>query len=336
MLNNRTYIIAEIAQAHEGSLGIAHSYINALAKTGVNAVKFQTHIAEAESSEFENFRINFSYEDKTRFDYWKRMEFTIEQWSGLKKHCEDLGLEFISSPFSCAAVDLLEKIGVKKYKIGSGETSNFLMLEKIAKTGKDILLSSGMSNYSEIDETLNFLKSFNNNISLFQCTTEYPTSPETWGLNVISEMKSKYQFPIGFSDHSSDIYAPMAAVTLGAELLEFHAVFHKDIFGPDAKASLNMEQIKQLVIGVRDIEKSINNPVDKNDNLKYESNKILFGKSLAINKNLESGHILQIEDLESKKPADKGIPASEFHSIIGRKLNKSLKKWEFITIYDIQ
>jgi N,N'-diacetyllegionaminate synthase len=335
-LNNRTYIIAEIAQAHEGSLGIAHSYINALAKTGVNAVKFQTHIAEAESSEFENFRINFSYEDKTRFDYWKRMEFTIEQWSGLKKHCEDLGLEFISSPFSCAAVDLLEKIGVKKYKIGSGETSNFLMLEKIAKTGKDILLSSGMSNYSEIDETLNFLKSFNNNISLFQCTTEYPTSPETWGLNVISEMKSKYQFPIGFSDHSSDIYAPMAAVTLGAELLEFHAVFHKDIFGPDAKASLNMEQIKQLVIGVRDIEKSINNPVDKNDNLKYESNKILFGKSLAINKNLESGHILQIEDLESKKPADKGIPASEFHSIIGRKLNKSLKKWEFITIYDIQ
>jgi N,N'-diacetyllegionaminate synthase len=336
MYNKETFIIAEIAQAHEGSLGIAHSYIDALAKTGVNAVKFQTHIADAESSEYENFRINFSYEDYTRFDYWKRMEFTIEQWDGLKKHCDDLDLEFISSPFSCAAVDVLEKIGVDKYKIGSGETTNYLMLQKIAETGKDILLSSGMSSFSEIDETLNFLKPFKNKISVFQCTTEYPTSPETWGLNVISEMKSKYQLPIGFSDHSSDIYAPMAAVTLGVELLEFHAVFHKDIFGPDAKASLNMEQIKQLVIGVRDIEKSINNPVDKNDNLKYESNKILFGKSLAINKNLESGHILQIEDLESKKPAEKGIPASEFQSIIGRKLNKSLKKWEFITINDIQ
>jgi N-acetylneuraminate synthase len=335
-LKNSTFIIAEIAQAHEGSLGIAHSYIDALAKTGVNAVKFQTHIAEAESSEFENFRINFSYEDVTRSDYWKRMEFTIEQWSGLKKHCEDLGIEFISSPFSCAAVDLLEKIGVNKYKIGSGETTNYLMLQKIAQTGKDIFLSSGMSSFSEIDKTLNFLKPFKNKLSLFQCTTEYPTSPDTWGLNVISEMKSKYQLPIGFSDHSSDIYAPLAAVTVGSELLEFHAVFHKDIFGPDAKASLNMVQISKLVSGVRDIEKSINNPVDKNDNLKYASNKILFGKSLAINKNLEIGHIIQIQDLESKKPAEKGIAASEFQSVIGKKLNKSLKKWEFLTMNDFE
>ena len=329
-------IIAEIGQAHEGSLGIAHSYIDALAKTGVDAVKFQTHIAEAESSEYENFRINFSYEDHTRFDYWKRMEFTIEQWDGLKKHCDELHLEFISSPFSCAAVDLLKKIDVDKYKIGSGETSNYLMLQKIAETGKDILLSSGMSSFSEIDETLNFLKPFKNKISLFQCTTEYPTTPDTWGLNIISEMKSKYQLPIGFSDHSSDIYAPLAAVTLGADLLEFHAVFHKDIFGPDAKASLNMEQIAQLVNGVKDIEKSINNPVDKNDNLKYASNKILFGKSLALNKDLENGHIIKIADLESKKPAEKGISAKEFQSVIGKKLNKSLRKWEFLTINDIE
>jgi len=331
MHNKETFIIAEIAQAHEGSLGIAHSYIDALAKTGVNAVKFQTHIADAESSEYENFRINFSYEDVTRFDYWKRMEFTIEQWDGLKNHCHDLGIEFISSPFSCAAVDLLEKIGVNKYKIGSGETMNYLMLQKIAETGKDILLSSGMSSFSEIDETLNFLKPFKNKISLFQCTTEYPTTPD-----IISEMKSKYQLPIGFSDHSSDIYAPLAAVTLGVDLLEFHAVFHKDIFGPDAKASLNMEQIAQLVNGVKDIEKSINNPVDKNDNLKYASNKILFGKSLALNKDLESGHIIKIEDLESKKPAGKGISAKEFQSVIGKKLNKSLRKLEFLTNNDIE
>ncbi len=102
------FIIAEIAQAHEGSLGIAHSYIDALANAGVDAVKFQTHIAEAESSDFEPFRVKFSYEDETRFDYWKRMEFTLEQWQGLKTHCEEKGVEFISSPFSCAAVELLE------------------------------------------------------------------------------------------------------------------------------------------------------------------------------------------------------------------------------------
>lgn len=103
------FLIAEIGQAHEGSLGIAHSYIDALATTGVNAVKFQTHIAHAESSEFEPFRVKFSYEDDTRYDYWKRMEFSAEQWAGLKQHCDDKGLEFISSPFSNAAVDLLEK-----------------------------------------------------------------------------------------------------------------------------------------------------------------------------------------------------------------------------------
>src|SRR6476620_1801526 len=128
-------IIAEIAQAHEGSLGIAHSYIDALKPTGVNVVKFQTHIAAAESSAFEPFRVKFSFEDETRYDYWKRMEFTPEQWAGLKKHCEDCGLEFISSPFSNAAVDLLESLNVKRYKIGSGEVTNRLMMEKIAKTG---------------------------------------------------------------------------------------------------------------------------------------------------------------------------------------------------------
>jgi N,N'-diacetyllegionaminate synthase len=106
-------IIAEISQAHEGSLGIAHSYIDALATAGVDAVKFQTHIAEAESSASEQFRVKFSYEDATRFDYWKRMEFTAEQWAGLKAHCDEKGVEFISSPFSVAAVELLENIGVQ-------------------------------------------------------------------------------------------------------------------------------------------------------------------------------------------------------------------------------
>ena len=107
-------IIAEIGQAHDGSLGIAHSYIDALAETGVTAVKFQTHIADAESSSFEKFRTKFTYEDKSRFDYWKRMEFTIDHWAGLKNHCEKIGLEFISSPFSIKAVELLEKLDVKK------------------------------------------------------------------------------------------------------------------------------------------------------------------------------------------------------------------------------
>ncbi|MBM3419045.1 MAG: hypothetical protein FJY17_09035 [Bacteroidetes bacterium] len=192
-------IIAEIAQAHEGSIGIAHSYIDALSSCGVDAVKFQTHIAEAESSPFENFRINFSFEDKTRFDYWKRMEFSFEQWKRLKVHCDDVGVEFISSPFSCAAVDLLEDVGVQTYKIGSGEITNYLMLAKIAKTGKPIILSSGMSDYKELDSCIDFLKPFGNKLSILQCVTAYPTSPEQWGLSEIPKLKHRYRIPVGYS-----------------------------------------------------------------------------------------------------------------------------------------
>mgnify|MGYP000300710275 CR=1 FL=1 len=152
-----------------------------------DAIKFQTHIAEAESSALEPFRVKFSYEDATRFDYWKRMSFTAQQWIEIKQHCDEVGLEFLSSPFSMAAVELLETLGVARYKIGSGEVSNFLMLERIAETGKPIILSSGMSSLDELQATVDFLKPYGNELSLLQCTTSYPTSPENIGLNVILE-----------------------------------------------------------------------------------------------------------------------------------------------------
>lgn len=157
-MKKQPYIIAEIAQAHDGSLGILHSYIDALASTGVDAIKFQMHIAEAESSLQEPFRVNFSYEDKTRLEYWKRTSFTLQQWKDIKKHCDEVGLEFICSPFSNLAIDWLEELNVKCYKIGSGEVNNLLMLSKIANTGKDVILSSGMSSFEELDETVDFLK----------------------------------------------------------------------------------------------------------------------------------------------------------------------------------
>jgi N-acetylneuraminate synthase len=332
----KVFIIAEIAQAHEGSLGIAHSYIDALANCGVDAVKFQTHIAEAESSEFESFRVKFSYEDQTRFDYWKRMEFTKEQWLGLKEHCENKGIEFISSPFSCAAVDLLEEIGVKRYKIGSGEMTNFLMLNKIANTGKPVILSSGMSDYKELEECIAFLNPFGNEVSLLQCTTAYPTKPEQWGLKEISELKSRFNVPVGYSDHSSDITAGIAAVSLGAEILEFHVAFHKGMFGPDAKASLTVEETKQLVQSVRSLEIAFTSENSKSDMSGFSELKNLFGKSLSVNKNLLKGHIISIEDLESKKPGDKGISAKEFQAVIGKKLLRDLNQWQFLSCSDLE
>jgi N-acetylneuraminate synthase len=329
------FIIAEIGQAHEGSLGIAHSYIDALATTGVDAIKFQTHIAQAESSIHEPFRVRFSYEDDTRFQYWKRMEFTLEQWAGLKEHCEDKGLEFISSPFSNAAVELLEKLDVKRYKIGSGEVSNLLMLELIARTQKPVILSSGMSSYNELDKTVSFLKVRNVPLSILQCTTAYPTDPAEWGLNVIEEMKDRYQVPIGFSDHSGDIFACLAATSLGANLLEFHVVFDKQMFGPDARSSLTIQDTMRLVQGVRLISESLQSPIDKTENSRFTELKTIFEKSLAINKDLKRGYQLKIDDLEAKKPKGYGIDAKLFNDILGKRLTADMKAGSFLNENDL-
>ncbi len=335
-ITNDMDIIAEIGQAHEGSLGIAHSYIDALADTGVTAVKWQTHVAEAESSRYEPFRVKFSYEDKSRFDYWKRMEFTFDQWKGLKDHCEDKGLEFMSSPFSNSAVDILESLGVKRYKIGSGEVSNFLMLSKIARTGKPIILSSGMSAFTELDKTIGFLRSYNNELTIMQCTTAYPTEPHEWGLNVLSELKERYDLPIGFSDHSGDIYACIAATALGAQVLEFHAVFDKTMFGPDARASLTIDQIRQLVNGVKQVRTSLENRIVKDDNQHYDELKQIFEKSLALNTELKRGEVIMEEMLEAKKPKYKGIDSSDYKLVVGRKVTRDMSKWDFITEDDIE
>jgi len=335
MKNTTIKIIAEIAQAHEGSLGILHSYIDALANTGVDAVKFQTHIAHAESSAYEPFRVNFSYEDATRYDYWKRMEFTPEQWAGIAAHCREVGVEFVSSPFSNAAVDLLESAGVQCYKIGSGEVNNLLLLEKVARTGKPVILSSGMSSFAELDRSVEFLQKLGVDVSILQCTTAYPTRPEEWGLNVIGELKERYALPTGFSDHSGEIFACLAAAACGAEILEFHAVFDKRMFGPDAKASLTIDEIATLVRGVRQIETAREHPADKTNNDRFEELKGIFEKSLAVNKDLPAGHILTYDDLEAKKPKGYGIDASKYEDVIGKMVTRDLQQWDFLTPEDI-
>ncbi|TAD86485.1 MAG: N-acetylneuraminate synthase [Bacteroidetes bacterium] len=324
-------IIAEIAQAHDGSLGILHSYIDALAQTGVDAIKFQTHIAEAESSIYEPFRVKFSYVDATRYDYWKRMEFTLEQWVGIKQHCDAVGVEFMSSPFSNAAVDILEEVGVKRYKIGSGEVTNTLLLEKIVRTGKPVIVSSGMSNLEELDTAINYLKQHNIDITLLQCTTAYPTQPTQWGLNAMDVLRQRYGLPVGFSDHSGNIFACLAATALGAAVVEFHAVFDQLMFGPDAKASIDIKHIPQMITGIRQIRQSLDTPVNKDDIEAFAPVKKMFEKSLCVNKRLPQGHILQFDDLDAKKPAGYGIDARDFPNVLGRALSKDLERWDFLS-----
>lgn len=335
MLGEKCLIIAEVAQAHDGSLGMAHAFIDAIADAGADAVKFQTHIAEAESTPDEPWRVKFSPQDKTRYDYWKRMEFTEEQWRGLKEHAEKRGLLFLSSPFSVEAVELLKRVGVAAWKVASGEVTNPLMLDAMAETGLPILLSTGMSTLQEIDEAVARIREKGLPFVVLQCTSMYPTPPEKIGLNMIPFFRERYGCPVGLSDHSGTIYPALAAVTLGAKVIEVHVTFHRKMFGPDVPASITMEELELLVKGVRFIETMLSHPIDKDSiALELAEMRRLFTKSIVARMDLPAGTVLKREHLTVKKPGT-GIPAARLNELIGRKLRRDIRKDEIIREEDI-
>jgi N-acetylneuraminate synthase len=317
-------VMAEVAQAHDGSLGMAHAFIDAVAAAGADAIKFQTHIAAAESTPDEPWRIKFSKQDATRYDYWKRMEFTEEQWQGLKQHADERELIFLSSPFSFEAVDLLTRVGVAAWKIPSGETTSTPMLDQILATNLPIILSTGMSPLSEIDETVKRVQKNSVPLVILQCTTAYPCPPEKIGLNMISFFQERYQCSVGLSDHSGTIYPGLAAAALGIKLLEVHVTFSRQMFGPDVPASVTLAELHKLVEGIRFIEKMMANPVDK-ETIAGEFNELrtMFTKSIVARNNLKAGKILKADDLTLKKPGT-GMPAARLPEIVGRRLKRSV------------
>ncbi len=332
----RTFVIAEIAQAHDGSLGILHSLVDAVAGTGVDAIKFQVHIADAESSALEPFRVRFSPVDATRYDYWKRMELPLAEWRRLKERCEALGVEFLATPFSNAAVDLLEEVGVTRYKVGSGDTANPLLLERIARTGKEVILSTGLGSLEELDAAMAMLQAHGIQYAVLQCTTRYPTVAEDVGLAWIARFRERYRCPVGLSDHSGSIYAGLGAVALGAVVVEAHVTFDRRMFGPDAKASLTVDEFSQMVEGIRFLEKARASGPDKTPDDGKRELRRMFGKSLAVNRDLPAGHVLTFEDLEGKKPADAGVAIGELENVIGRTLIREIQRWEFLKREDLR
>ena len=195
-------IVAEVGQTHDGSLGTAHAFIDAVAQAGADAIKFQTHIAAAESTPSEPWRVQFSQQDPSRYEYWQRMEFTEEAWEGLERHAKERDIIFLSSPFSLQAVELLVRVGMPAWKIASGEVTNVPLFERIAETGLPILLSSGMNPLEEIDANVNQAQTRGQPIAVLQCTTAYPCPPEKVGLNLIPYFRERYGCPIGLSDHT--------------------------------------------------------------------------------------------------------------------------------------
>lgn len=329
-------VIAEVAQAHDGSLGAAHAYVDAVARAGADGVKFQTHIAEAESTPGEPWRVKFSPQDETRYAYWKRMEFSEAQWHGLKRHAEERGLLFLSSPFSVAAVEMLERVGVAAWKVASGEVTNGPLFERMMATERPLWISTGMSTLAEIDAAVERVKEAGAAYKVFQCTSIYPTPPEKIGLNLISFFRERYGCGVGLSDHSGTIYPGLAAATLGAELLEVHVTFSREAFGPDVPASLTLGELKQLVEGTRLIETMRAHPVDK-DAVAHElaSMRGLFTKSIVLRHDLPAGTVLERDHLAFKKPGT-GIPVERLNDVVGRRLRRHVPADELLGFEDLE
>jgi N,N'-diacetyllegionaminate synthase len=328
-------VIGEVAQAHDGSLGTAHAFIDAIAAAGADAVKFQTHIAAAESTPGEPWRVRFSPQDATRYEYWKRMEFTEEQWAGLARHAGERGLLFLSSPFSVEAVHLLDRVGMKAWKVASGEVSNPVLFDALLATGKPVLLSTGMSPLAEIDEAVRRVQEQGLPLAVLQCTTAYPCPPEKLGLNLLAVFRERYGCAVGLSDHSGTTYPGLAAVTLGAEVLEVHVTLSREAFGPDVPASLTAGELRQLVDGVRFLERALANPVDK-DGMAAEMEPLrrMFTKSVVARADLAAGTVLAEEHLAVKKPGG-GIPAARLPELIGLRLRAGVRQDEMLRSEDL-
>jgi N,N'-diacetyllegionaminate synthase len=330
----KAYIIAEIGNTHEGSVGLAKQFIKVAADCGVDAVKFQTHIFEAESLASAP---NPSYfKDETRKEYFERTAFNLEQYKTLKEYAEkECKVDFFSSPFSIEAVDFLLEVGISTFKIPSGEVSNIPMLEHIAKTGKKVILSSGMSSWEELDRAVNVFKG-KNELVVLQCTSEYPCAPENSGLNVMLEIKERYGCEVGFSDHTLGIGVPLTAVVLGATVVEKHFTLSKQLYGSDAKNSTEPKEFKQLVFNLRAAELALKSTIEKDEKVKELGEmKFVFEKSIVTAKDLRKGTIIKLEDLAYKKPGD-GVPAREYLNIVGKTVVHDLSANVKITYHDLK
>ena len=325
------FIIAEVAQAHDGSLGMAHAYIDAVAKAGVDAIKFQTHIAEEESSPEEPWRVEFSYQDKTRYDYWKRMAFTKAQWLGLKQHADQAGLIFLSSPFSIAAIRLLDEIQTPAWKVASGEVNSLYLLEEMVRTGKPIILSSGMSYIEELDERAAFFNRAKTQWALLECTSSYPTPPEQIDLDQMSDYRDRYGCAVGLSDHSGTIYPGLAATALGADIVEVHVCFSRELFGPDVQASLTLEELKTMTEGIRFIQRMRQAREGKAARTaRLEELRAIFGKGIAARKDIKRGERFSVDNITFVKPA-KGIGAGAWKEVLDSAASQDIPEKTFLS-----
>lgn len=309
-------LIAEVGSVHDGSFGNAQKLIETAADCGADAVKFQTHIADAET--LSDAPAPSYFKEESRMEYFKRTGFTLERWKQLKAKADECNVLFLSSPFSLEAVDMLEEVGIPMYKIPSGEVTNLPLLEKIAQLGKPVIISSGMNSWAELDTAVKVYRECCELIIL-QCSSIYPCPPEHVGLNILNEIRVRYGCAVGFSDHTLGMAASIASAALGATVIEKHFTFSRQMYGSDARHSMEPEDFRQMAKSVREVWTMLKHPVNKNDVVCYQDMKRIFQKSIVAAVDLKAGTVIEMKHLSFKKPGN-GISPGRFKEIIGRKL----------------
>jgi N,N'-diacetyllegionaminate synthase len=312
-------VVAEIGNNHDGSIRQAERLIEAAAEAGADAVKFQTHIADAEMLPSTPTPPHF---DEPRYEFTKRMELSLEDHVRLKMLAEKCGLVFFSSPFSVEAVELLEQVGVPAYKIASGEVTNPPLVEAVAATGRPVLLSTGMSGLDDVDRVTSMLREAGSPFCVMQCTSTYPCPPDQVNLRAMVAMGERLDCLYGLSDHTPGVWTSVAAVALGAVAVEKHFTLSKRLYGPDHHASLVPEELARLVEGVREIEAALGSGLKERDPA-LDPVRATFEKSVVTRTAVPAGAVIQLEMLTTKRPGI-GIPATLLETVVGRRTVRPL------------
>lgn len=333
----RVKIISEIGNTHEGSLGIALSLIDISVAAGADIVKFQMHLPTFESSSMETFRNDCFPQDNNRQDYWQRVGFKIEEWIQIKKYCDLKNIEFLCTPFSLEAAKILWDNGlVKRWKIGSGEISNLRLLEYVFETNLEVLISTGLTTQSELDELVQLInKKYDiNSLVIMHCVSQYPTVLENSALNLIDFYKERYGVKVGHSDHSGNISTSIMALSSPISYLEVHLKPHDLFFGPDISSSLSPEEIS-LLVKIRDDFALINSFKKDRDELFELSKKTakLFRKGLYWSRSINVDQIIIDSDIDLLKP-EGDISAMKLDFFIGHKLARNVVKGELVKAND--
>lgn len=328
---NSCFIIAEAGVNHNGDIELAKRLIDVAVEASADAVKFQTFKAEKTISS-NTPRATYQSENmpevsETQLEMVKKLELKFEDFKTLKEYCDNKGIMFLSTPFDFESVDILEPL-IPAYKIASGEIINIPLLKYIASKGKPMILSTGMATLGEIEEAIEAIDEINPSISkiLLHCTTNYPTPFEEVNLRAMLTLKEAFKLPVGYSDHTLGIEVPVAAVALGAKVIEKHFTLDRSLQGPDHKASLEPDELKAMVIAIRNVEKALGDGIKRPNRSELEIMKVAR-KCLVAGRDIEKGEILKKEDIEIKR-AEEGIQPKFKDIIVDMKINKSIKRDE--------